>query len=344
MGRANLAIVVIGRNEGSRLEASLGSVGGSGFPVLYVDSASSDGSPEVAARLGADVLELGAEEPLTAARSRNAGFMRVREVCPDAAFVQFVDGDSLVEDGWLVAGVEFLTRSPDAGIVAGTVREAHRDASVYNRLLDMEWKGPTGEVRSVGGIFMARADAFERAGGLDPEIIAGEEADLGRRVRAAGYSVHRLPVPMARHDAAMTRFSQWWRRALRSGHAYAEASARSAGADRGPEARQVRSYLLWGAVVPLLLVVALAVSPFVPLALAPAGIAVLGYVVLSFRVARYRRRLGDAPADARLYAAFCILAKLPQSFGWVLFRANRLRRRRTGLIDKRPDVRREVAR
>src|SRR4051794_959052 len=88
-----VGIVVIGRNEGERLRRCLLSVIGTGRAVAYVDSGSSDGSVELAKRLGATVVELDMSRPFTAARARNAGFERLTQVAPDLAYVQFVDGD-----------------------------------------------------------------------------------------------------------------------------------------------------------------------------------------------------------------------------------------------------------
>jgi hypothetical protein len=61
-------IVVIGRNEGARLGRSLPVAVGSGYPVVYVDSRSSDDSVAVALECGAAVVELDATVRLSAAR------------------------------------------------------------------------------------------------------------------------------------------------------------------------------------------------------------------------------------------------------------------------------------
>ena len=45
------------------------------------------------------------------------------------------------------------------------------------------------------------------------------------RLRAAGWQIWRLPEEMTLHDAAMTRLSQWWKRSMRGGHAYAEGAS-----------------------------------------------------------------------------------------------------------------------
>ena len=69
--------------------------------IVYVDSGSNDGSVELARELGADVIELDMRVPFTAARARNAGFRRLREISPDLEYVQFVDGDCELIAGWL---------------------------------------------------------------------------------------------------------------------------------------------------------------------------------------------------------------------------------------------------
>jgi len=94
-------VVAIGRNEGERLHqclASLSSV--SAVAVVYVDSGSTDGSAQWARNYGTEVIDLGIDLPLTAARARNAGFKRLKELDPDLACVQFVDGDCQLVDSW----------------------------------------------------------------------------------------------------------------------------------------------------------------------------------------------------------------------------------------------------
>ena len=99
-------IVVIGRNEGERLVACLRSLPIGRYPVVYVDSGSSDGSPQQAEKFGAEVINLDMSIPLSAARARNEGRKRLYEKWPDLQYVQFVDGDCVAVDGWLDAAEE----------------------------------------------------------------------------------------------------------------------------------------------------------------------------------------------------------------------------------------------
>lgn len=211
-------IVVIGRNEGERLTECLQSLAGGKYPGVYVDSGSTDGSVENAKRLGACVTELDLSIPFTAARARNVGFEQLLSRFPDTKWVQFVDGDCVVAPEWLERGIEFLNANGQYAIVCGMLSERFPDASIYNRLMATEWDRHPGDINECGGIFMVRADAFRKAGGFDPAVIAGEEPELCVRLRTDSWKLRRLPFPMALHDAGLTRFSQWWKRCVRSGY------------------------------------------------------------------------------------------------------------------------------
>ena len=177
-------VVVIGRNEGERLRQCLMSLPRASV-IVYVDSGSSDGSVQRARHLGADVIELDMRAPFTAARARNAGFRRLREISPDFEYVQFVDGDCELIDGWLEDAISFLNAHADVGAVCGRRRERYPERSIYNWLCDREWDGPVGDVRYSGGDVMIRADALEAVGGYRDDLIAGEEPELCVRLRAA---------------------------------------------------------------------------------------------------------------------------------------------------------------
>lgn len=262
-----MAAVAIGRNEGARLERCLRSLTACGVPVVYVDSASTDGSVALARGLGAVVHELAMDRPFTAARARAEGFARLGDA-PE--YVMFVDGDCEVEGTWPARAVAFLDAEPGYAAVCGRRRERHPEASPYNRLIDAEWDTPVGEAAACGGDAVFRTSAYQAAGGFDPAMIAGEEPELCARLRAEGWRIMRLDAPMTVHDAAMTRLSQWWRRAYRSGIGYAQAWRQTGG---GLYRAQIVRALLWAGVVPLSVVVlAVAIHP-VLLALWPLAVA-----------------------------------------------------------------------
>jgi GT2 family glycosyltransferase len=326
---SGLAIVVVGRNEGARLGRCLDSALGLGLSVVYVDSGSTDGSAELACRRATCVVELDPSVPFTAGRARNAGFERVLALHPDLEFVQFVDGDCELIAGWLERGERELQQAPRVAAICGRVRELDRERSIYNRLCDLEWDAPAGETRSCGGNAMLRVRAFREVGGFDPGLIGGEEPELCLRLRRRGWRILRSDCEMVRHDAAMTRFGQWWRRALRSGWVYAEGAALHGASPERHWVRDNFSILFWGTLLPLA-----ALLPIWP----TGGLSLLllaGYPVLAARVYAKAVRRGVSARDARLQAAFTVLAKLPQAIGQAQFAVLRTFGRRRRVVDWR---------
>ncbi len=324
---ARVGVVVIGRNEGERFRRCLASLDPAARSTVYVDSGSTDGSPEYANERGVAVVQLDLSIPFTAARARNAGLDRLREIAPEVEYVQFMDGDCEVDAGWIDLATKTLDERPDVVVVCGRRREQRPDASVYNRLCDLEWDTPVGEAQACGGDALMRVAAVTAVGGYRPDLIAGEEPELCVRLRANGGKVLRLNAEMTRHDAAMTRFGQWWKRNVRAGHAFAEVSWLHAGSPFGIWKKDVRSNWFWGLFVPVLAIAPAAVTWGISLIL------LFGYPVLFFKIARSRRRRGDDPRTARLFARFCVLGKFPQMIGQLTYWRNRLFRRRAGLIE-----------
>ena len=241
----SIGVVAIGRNEGERLRRCLRSIP-SDVPVVYVDSASTDDSVEFARLTQATVVELDMAKPFSAARARNEGFAALLGRYPDIMFVQFVDGDCELELDWLDGAKNFFEAQPHVAAVCGRRRERYPDASLYNLMCDEEWNTPTGQADACGGDAMIRVKAFVDVGGYDAMMIAGEEPELCSRLRAAGWQIWRLDLPMTIHDADMHRFDQYWKRAIRSGFGYAQVFRKtsSAGGDRLYK-REVARALFW---------------------------------------------------------------------------------------------------
>jgi GT2 family glycosyltransferase len=313
-----IGAVVIGRNEGVRLEACLASL--SDVPrVVYVDSGSTDGSVEMAQARGIEVVSLDMTMPFTAARARNAGLARLRE--GDAPeLVQFVDGDCELRAGWLAAAQAFLDSHPDVAVVAGRRRERFPEATIYNAQCDREWNTPVGEALACGGDALMRMSVLDEVEGYDPTLIAGEEPEMCQRMRLKGWKIWRLDHEMTWHDAAMTRFSQFWKRARRAGHAYAEGAYLHG--EHGHYVAQTRRALFWGTVLPVLIVIAGLVWP-------PFFVLVLIY---PFQVLRLAKRGGFSRA-AFEEAGLLTLSKFAEARGVLEFHLRRLLGRRSGLIE-----------
>jgi GT2 family glycosyltransferase len=334
-----VGVVVIGRNEGQRLQRCLRSLLSQGAgPIVYVDSGSTDDSVPFARSLGVTVVNLDTSIPFTMARGRNAGFDELSRRFPTLRWVQFVDGDCEVHPGWIARARQVIEARADVAAVCGRRRERHPEASIYNRLADMEWNAPTGEVEECGGDVLFRCPVFLELGGFNPRMIAGEEPELCVRVRERGYKILRIDAEMTLHDAAMLRFSQWWTRAVRGGHSYAEGMAMHGAGETRHNVRRTLSALAYGVVLPAVfggaLVFAAAGIGFGPLTAGVLALVPAAYLRAAYGAYRERRRQGDPPGHAALYGAFCMLGKLPESsIGIGTYWLNRLRGRYSGLME-----------
>lgn len=320
---SSVGVVVIGRNEGLRLIACLESLGGLIAKTVYVDSGSTDGSAEVAERLGAAVVRLDMTVPFTAARARNAGFAELRRLVPGIELVQFVDGDCQVADGWLAKAIGFLAENRNHAIVCGRRRERFPEATIYNALCDREWDTSVGDALACGGDCLARVDALTSIGAYAADLIAGEEPEMCVRLRAAGWKIHRLDAEMTLHDANITRLGQWWSRSKRAGHAFAEVAHRHRRRPEGIWGRNVLRAGFWGCILP-------SVALFGAMVVHPAFLLLLAAYPL--QIARIARREGGGRL-AWLYAAFALLAKFPEMQGVTQYALNRLMGRRQRLIE-----------
>lgn len=309
--------VVIGRNEGLRLIACFDALEGQVRRVVYVDSGSTDGSVAAARDAGIEVVALDMAQPFTAARARNAGLAAL-EGADHAGYVQFIDADCTLREGWVATAHSFLETHPEVAVVCGRRRERHPEASVYNRLCDNEWDTPVGAALACGGDALMRIGAVRAIGGFRDSLIAGEEPELCLRLRRAGWQVWRINAEMTLHDAAMTRFGQWWRRTRRAGHAFAEGAFLHGASPDRHWVRETRRALAWGVGLPLLTLTAGLAHP--------AGWALL--LVWPAQVVRLARR--GAGWDVAL---FTTLGKIPEAIGVLDFHLKRLTGRQAGLIE-----------
>lgn len=247
-----IGAVIIGRNEGDRLGLCLASVSAQVPHIVYVDSGSDDGSVERARMAGAEVVELDMTQAFTAARARNAGFEALT-ANRDVEFVQFIDGDCELQEGWIAHASAFLMQHSDTAVAFGRRRERFPEKSIYNRLCDWEWDTPIGMVDACGGDTLMRVKAFSDVDGFDPSLIAGEEPELCVRLRAWRWQIWRLDHEMTLHDADMTRFGQFWKRTHRAGHAFAEGAALHGLPPERHWVRETRKAVIWGLVLPLVI-------------------------------------------------------------------------------------------
>lgn len=316
--------IVIGRNEGERLKCCLRSLS-TVNSVIYVDSGSTDGSARWAKENGgAEVVALDLSLPFTAARARNRGFERLQEIAPQLEYVQFIDGDCELVGSWAPEAVAFLESHPNVGAVCGRRRERHPEKSIYNWLCDQEWEGTPGEVRACGGDVMVRTAAFDSVKGYREDMIAGEEPEMCVRLRRAKWRIWRLDAEMTLHDAAMTRFSQWWKRTFRSGYAFAHGAYLHGKSKERHWVWESRRAWIWGLWLPLVCVAAAAVFW-------PWG--VLSFLIFPLQLLRQVIRNTGSLKQRTTVALFHLIGRFPEALGEIKFMRDRVVGRRSRLIE-----------
>jgi len=324
MANDNLGIVIIGRNEGERLSRCINSAIRETCNVVYVDSGSTDNSITIAKKLRAEVVNLNLSIPFTAARARNSGFDLLNTLYPSVIYVQFIDGDCELVEGWIKKGLDFLGTNPQFAVVCGRRRERFPNASIYNLLCDLEWDTPVGETKSCGGDALMRVDAVKAVNGFNGNLIAGEEPELCVRLRQASWKIFRLDAEMTWHDAAITRFKQWWKRTQRGGYAFAEGAFLHGAPPERHWVKESRSAWFWGGIIPVMALIAAIFN-------ANAGWAVL--LIYPLQVGRLALLGKHMPKINWLRAYFLVVGKFPELLGQLQFLWHRLMGSRSRLIE-----------
>jgi glycosyltransferase involved in cell wall biosynthesis len=311
-GPDKVGVVVIGRNEGLRLQKCLQSLRGCG-QIIYVDSGSTDGSVAYAQSVGAQVEQLDISQPFTAARARNMGFSALLARYPDLAVVMFVDGDCEVRDTWFSTALPKFSMDETLAVVCGRRRERFPERTLYNFLCDVEWNTPVGEAAACGGDAIYRVKVFQEVGGFNSAFIAGEEPELCFRIRQKGYRIQRIDAEMTLHDADMSRFSQWWKRTKRSGYAFfLNAYTHGNETAERMNVREVKSILVWAGVFYFSLLLSLIFFSPIPI-LAYGALMVLQVVRMTGSLKNIEPQHGSG---AKLKYAFMVMfGKIPQLHG-----------------------------
>ena len=323
MGMSKVGCVVIGRNEGVRLERCLSSVQNLVPRLVYVDSQSTDNSIEIARRASADVIVLDMSIPFSAARARNAGLERLKAVHPGVSVVQFIDGDCELNAEWLQSALSVLDEHDGVAVVFGRTRERSPDGSLYNLVCDLEWDTPIGVARTCGGIALMRVSALDHVGAFDPSFVAGEEPEMCLRLRQAGWSILRIDTEMTLHDVNIHSFRAWWRRQKRHGYALALSAAKHGCAPERFRVREISRALTWSVAAPFSILLISIIKPWAILAL-------LIYPVQIARLA-FRDQTGRPKVGAR--AALSLISRFAETAGLLQYVCDRLRSRLPQIIE-----------
>ncbi len=310
--------VIIGVNAESTLEECIRSVVETNYSrgkvhVYFVDGGSTDRSIEIAQSFsGVHVIEIHPEYP-SPGIGRNAGWRK-----GSSPMVQFLDSDTVLDPGWLDKAIDALTEK--VGAVRGNREEINPDASVFNWIGDLEWNGPPGECETFGGDVLIRRLVLEETGGYDDILVGGEDPELSRRVRLKGWKIVQLDDPMTRHDLAMTRVSQYWKRGFRTGYGYAAVAMRHGFGSRQFSIYEFARIIIRGGGSVALAVIGLIGAIWCPWSLfllLPAALLLFYPLILRASYLRNDKDLG--PGKTMLYALHCSFVVLPEFLGILRF-------------------------
>lgn len=301
-------VVIIGINVQRYLGDCIASIRAADYPqelltITFVDGGSSDSSVAIGREAGVRVIELNDQYP-TPGRGRNAGLF-----AGTAPFVQFMDADTLLDRNWLKTALLHFKEKIVA--VCGKRSERYPDKNSYHIIASVEWHYEQGPCRYFGGDFLARREPLVAEGGFDDLLIAGEEPDFSARLQRKGWIIWRIADAMTLHDLNMTTFAQYWKRAYRSGHAYAEVGLRHLNTPEKLWTRELARVSLT-ALLPFMLITAgvLLCRPLAGLFLA---LAVAFKPLL--RIPRLIRQYRISFSIALLYVAHAAFVVYPQFFG-----------------------------
>ena len=324
-----VSVVIIGRNEGSRLQRCIASVqqaqwGAIAYDIWYVDSRSTDDSLALAQAMGVQTRVLPAG-PMCAAKARNLGWLAA-----DGEFILFLDGDTELHPDFVNHALQALS---DNTLCAawGHRRESNPQQSLYTKVLDLDWIYPAGITPYFGGDVLVRRSALAQVGGFDDTLNAGEEPELCARLRANGWRILHIDAPMTRHDLAVRTFKAYARRCYRSGIAYAEVTHRMQALGDGLWQHEARRDLVHGLIyvaAPVLMALAFALH-----VLAGALLAALGLLLVLRSAWRCRERAAGNVLLALQYALHSHVQKVPAFFGQIAWKRAHARAQRLALVD-----------
>ncbi len=196
--------IVVSHDSAHALPDCLAALAAAGCPALVVDNASTDGSADLAERLGARVLRLARNEGY--GRANNAGAR-----ASEATFLLILNPDVVLEPDAPARLREAARLYPEAGLLAPRLVEPDGRLFFQARsLLSPYLRNPRGlPCRPAGdccapflsgACLLVRREPFLAMGGFDPAIfLFYEDDDLCRRMIEAGRSLVHVHAAVARH-------------------------------------------------------------------------------------------------------------------------------------------------
>lgn len=171
-----VSVVIPVLNERESLARALGSIDLPGIERIVVDGGSSDGSPELARKLGADLVldsAPGRALQIELGRRRASG-----EV------ILFLHADTRLEAGWLES---LRAALHDPGVAGGAFSLRFESPRLALRVIEVAvaWRCRLARLPYGDQALFVRSQVLERVGGIPP-VPLFEDLDLVRTIRRSG--------------------------------------------------------------------------------------------------------------------------------------------------------------
>lgn len=213
-------IIIIGLNAEKTLKNCIESVYNLNYnlekiKIIYVDGGSKDNSIKIAKDMKVECIELKLKYP-TPGKQRNEGWK-----FGESELVQFIDSDTILDKEWFKNSISILEDEKIAAVFGNRI-EKYPEKSIFNFIGNLEWNAKSGEADFFGGDVLIKREALDKIAGYNNDLIAGEDPECAYRIKKLGYKLIKLDCLMTTHDLAMYKIKQYWKRAYRTGYAYAE--------------------------------------------------------------------------------------------------------------------------
>lgn len=198
-----VSIVIKALNEEANIagaiESCLAALADVGGEVILADSASTDGTVQVASRYPVRIVQLARASDRSCGAGPQLGWQHSR-----GEYVYIMDGDMKLVPGFLEEALSFLAQHPEIAGVAGRVVELNTESLEYRergeRSEKLEAHRVPGQVDRLDGGGLYRRRAIEEAGYFsDRNLHSYEEFDLAVRLRSLGWKLWRLPFDSVTH-------------------------------------------------------------------------------------------------------------------------------------------------